>query len=64
MNDDRMTVIQRVYLRAEKGMSVIHGWNVPAATAATASQYVLVPFFDFLPGQLGTQRGEKGRQRR
>jgi len=43
-----MTVIQRVYLRAEKGTPVIHAWNVTAAAAAeTATQDVLQVFVWF-----------------
>jgi len=38
VDDDRMTVIQRVYLRAEKGTLVIHDWNVATAAAVAASQ--------------------------
>jgi len=50
VDDDRMTVIQRVYLRAEKGMPVIHDWNVATADAVAASQEALASFFDLWIG--------------
>ena len=56
-----MTVIQRVYLRAEKGTPVIHAWNVTAAAAAeTATRDVLVSSSGFRIGTVWNLTIAKG----
>jgi len=65
VDGNRMTVIQRVYLRAEKGMPVIHARNAAAAAAAATARMNTCWFPSLLPylAQLGTRQKEKARRR-